>query len=253
MPYLKMAVESVLAQTRKPDEITVADDGSTDGSRDYLRSLHATYPKIKSVFRESNLGVAMNRDLAVRSARSVFVTTLDGDDAYHGEKIEKELNLLDGSLESVVFSDVALINEDGNFIKLLEFDEFSQLNKAEQLHNLLYRKLPIPRDMMLSKQLFIECGGIRHNQKLYEDWDLKLRLLRHAKQWKYNHQVGTEYRQHASGLSNTDPLTHLTCQLEVIINNQEWLRRTAGNDHVFMAMLERVVDNMGYSSVKLVK
>ncbi len=248
-----MAIESVLTQTRKPDEIIVADDGSIDSSRDYLRSLHAIYPEIKTVFRESNHGVAMNRDLAIRSVSSVFVTTLDGDDLYHGEKIERELHLLDGSLETVAYSDVVLINEHGSTVRLLTFAEFCKLSKDDRLLSLLYRKLPIPRDMMFSRKLFIESGGFRHNQSLYEDWDLKLRLLQHARQWKYSPQAGTGYRQHASGLSTTDSLTHLICQLEVITNNQDWLRQTPGMDHVFNAMLKLVVDSMGYSSVKLIK
>jgi len=253
MPYLRLAVESVLAQTIRPDEIIVADDGSTDDSRAYLESLASVHSVVKPVLREQNLGVAMNRDLAVRSAKSSYITTLDGDDLYHPEKIEMELKVLDVHSDCVAYSNVVLIDAVGNSLKYLDFREFSRDNKIQQLQRLLYRQLPIPRDMLYSKALFEESGGYRHDLKLYEDWDLKLRLLNHAHEWRCTNQPGVGYRQHRAGLSTTDELTHLVSQLEVIMGNQGWLREAAGVEHIFNAILQRVVDNMGYRSAQLIK
>lgn len=81
--WLRQCVESVLAQSRQPEEIILADDCSTDGSRELIRSLADAHPTIKAVFRDANLGVAANRDLAIRAVSKDLVTTLDGDDFYY--------------------------------------------------------------------------------------------------------------------------------------------------------------------------
>ena len=99
--YIKEAIESVLSQTRVPDEIIVADDASTDGSRDIIQSIAVNNKLVKPVFREKNLGVAANRDLAICDARSDFITTLDGDDFYYQSKIEKEIAALDGHASTI--------------------------------------------------------------------------------------------------------------------------------------------------------
>ena len=39
MPYLPAAVESILGQSYRDFEFLIIDDGSSDGSADYLRSL----------------------------------------------------------------------------------------------------------------------------------------------------------------------------------------------------------------------
>jgi len=88
--YLKKAISSVLEQSMRVNEIIITDDGSTDGSREIIRSFANQYSILRPIFREKNLGVAANRDLAVRVATSHLITTLDGDDYYFPNKIENE-------------------------------------------------------------------------------------------------------------------------------------------------------------------
>ena len=51
MPYLKDAVESVLAQTFADFRFLIIDDGSTDGTAEYLRSLND--PRLRVIIREN--------------------------------------------------------------------------------------------------------------------------------------------------------------------------------------------------------
>ena len=52
------ALDSVVRQTYPVDEIIVADDCSTDGSRDLLRSYAAAHPNVRVIAREANIGVS---------------------------------------------------------------------------------------------------------------------------------------------------------------------------------------------------
>src|SRR2546423_14971637 len=88
--FIEETLLSVVHQTRPPDEILVADDASTDGSPDIIRSLADAHASIRPILRDRNLGVTLNRDLALREATGDFVTSLDGDDYFLPEKLEKE-------------------------------------------------------------------------------------------------------------------------------------------------------------------
>ncbi|NLY83488.1 MAG: glycosyltransferase family 2 protein [Acholeplasmataceae bacterium] len=73
--YLAEAVDSCKAQTHRPERIIIVDDGSTDGSDAFARSLAGV-----EVFRQTNsgAGVARNHGISQSSAECVFL--LDADD-----------------------------------------------------------------------------------------------------------------------------------------------------------------------------
>lgn len=251
MPFLKEAVGSVLDQTRRPDEIIIADDGSVDGSRQYLEGLARDVEGLRLIFRDKNLGVAANRDLAVRQASSRFITTLDGDDVFLPDKIESELALLGDQLDCLAYSDIREISSDGGTVTHHEINALSTLDIPDRVRYLLYRQGPIPRDMLYSRALFDEAGGYRHDIAIYEDWDLKLRLAEKASKWLHTGQCGIKYRRHNEGLASADPLTLLSWQLDVITRNRGWLAETLGPEEVYKSLLLRIANSIGYRGVEL--
>jgi len=74
--YIKEALDSILAQTYRPVEIVVADDGSTDGTADIISSYGE---KVRYIW-QPNAGLATALNLGLRTARSQFVAFLDADD-----------------------------------------------------------------------------------------------------------------------------------------------------------------------------
>ena len=56
--YIKIAIDSLLSQTHQDWVLWVSDDGSNDGTRDYLRSLNDR--RINVFFQEKNLGIFGN-------------------------------------------------------------------------------------------------------------------------------------------------------------------------------------------------
>lgn len=55
---LRQVVDALIDQTRRPDRILVVDNGSTDGSVGYLRSLTTTYPELSVIESTTNRGGA---------------------------------------------------------------------------------------------------------------------------------------------------------------------------------------------------
>lgn len=74
--YLTQAVEALRAQTRKPDEIIVWDDGSTDGTEAAARKMG----KAIRYFRSENGGKSRALNAAMREARGDLIWICDDDD-----------------------------------------------------------------------------------------------------------------------------------------------------------------------------
>ena len=75
---LRQTIESVFAQSDSDYEVVVVDDGSTDGTRDYLESL-GTRVKVLS---QENRGPSAARNLGVRNASGSHIAFLDSDDLW---------------------------------------------------------------------------------------------------------------------------------------------------------------------------
>ena len=91
-PWLRACVDSVLAQTRPPDEIIVYDDGSTDDSLAILRSYGDRLRLIEGVHDHSlsgraSQGAALHRAFLASTAEHLHL--LDGDDLYFPDRIRR--------------------------------------------------------------------------------------------------------------------------------------------------------------------
>lgn len=72
-------VTDVMVQYGRSYEILFVDDGSHDGSRDALRALAATDPRVKLVFFRRNYGQTAAMQAGLQMASGSAVVTLDGD------------------------------------------------------------------------------------------------------------------------------------------------------------------------------
>ena len=83
-PYLRQTLDSALAQTHRPLEVIVVDDGSTDDS---ARIAESYGPPVR-VFRQPNQGESVARNKAMDLARGSWIAPLDADDVWEPRKLE---------------------------------------------------------------------------------------------------------------------------------------------------------------------
>jgi glycosyltransferase involved in cell wall biosynthesis len=96
--FIAQALASVLAQRVNFDyEILVAEDNSTDGTRDIVLDFHRRYPgRIVPLLRDRNLGAMKNFKEALTSCRGKYLAMLEGDDYWiHEDKLQAQINFLD--------------------------------------------------------------------------------------------------------------------------------------------------------------
>ncbi len=85
-------MRSILAQSFRDFEFVIVDDASTDGTRDYLRTL--TDPRVRVVPLAENIGLTAALNAGLREARGEFVARQDADDWSHPRRLELQMAFL---------------------------------------------------------------------------------------------------------------------------------------------------------------
>lgn len=115
--YISKSIDSFLMQEVDfKIEIIVADDFSTDKTRDIIRSYHEKYPdKIFPIFRDSNIGCVNNFKDAFSKARGKYISICEGDDYFIDKhKIQTQRDLMERHEScTLCFHDVKFYFETG--------------------------------------------------------------------------------------------------------------------------------------------
>lgn len=93
--YLAEAIESVFAQTHRPLELIVVDDGSEDGTAVVAKRFE---PQLRYV-HQPNGGIGSARNHGVRLARGEYLAFLDADDRFVPDKLERQLRAFEADPE----------------------------------------------------------------------------------------------------------------------------------------------------------
>jgi glycosyltransferase involved in cell wall biosynthesis len=91
--FLRRAVDSALRQTFVDWEFVIADDGSDEETRAWLRSIEAP-PRIRVLWLEHSGSPGKTRNAALAAARGRYIAFLDSDDYWAPEKLEIQLPAL---------------------------------------------------------------------------------------------------------------------------------------------------------------
>lgn len=112
--YLGEQLQSIAAQSLRPFELVVCDDGSTDSTVPTLESFGQRAPfDVRIIRNETNLGVTQNFEKAIKLCTGEFIALSDQDDVWLPDKLTRLSELLaqDSSLGGA-FSNAELIGED---------------------------------------------------------------------------------------------------------------------------------------------
>ena len=111
--FILEQLNSIVAQTYHNWELIIADDCSTDGSKEIIRRFIEDNRDRKIIFleNEENLGVAKNFEKGLGFATGEYVAVCDADDVWLQDKLEKELQFLKKGNYGMVYSDMTVVDE----------------------------------------------------------------------------------------------------------------------------------------------
>jgi glycosyltransferase involved in cell wall biosynthesis len=192
--YLGKAIESLLAQTYRPIEIVVVDDGSTDETPAVMDRYAA---RIKAV-RQANAGLAGARNAGLAVAAGELVAFLDADDFLFPDTVEQHVATLLSHPEASV-SYGGCVHVDGADRELgrvtpkpLPDDALTALLSAN--------RFPV-HAAMVRRQAAENVGGFDSSLATCEDWDWWIRLASAGHRFVAAPGAWAVYRRHPASMS----------------------------------------------------
>jgi glycosyltransferase involved in cell wall biosynthesis len=181
--YVGSAIMSAIKQTRRPDEIIIVDDASTDNSIEVINASIEQADKAgisaRLIQHDVNSGtVGASRNTGISATICEYIVCLDSDDMIEPLYIETLLNAIKSRPDvGVVYSGVRTLEEnEGNAIRLWEnwpplFNWGWMTTKSETINNC------IPVASMFRREMWHRAGGYDAAIRSAEDVDFWLRGL----------------------------------------------------------------------------
>jgi len=197
MPYLPEAVDSILAQTYPDFELLIVNDGSKDGSRDYLATL--SDPRVR-ILDQENQGCSAASNLAIQHCNTPYLARMDADDIAHPERMELQLAFMEQHPEvGLLGTQTACMGDRavGSNIKLpTSHDEvWKTLNRG-------YHAMAHPT-LMMRTELIQQIGGYWSYRLADDDVDMMLRLGEISRLANLDHAL-LQYRVRQDSISGAD-------------------------------------------------
>lgn len=170
---LRVAVESIFAQTYQDFEFIVCDDGSTDDSYTVLEKCQNIFGRrLILLHNDKNQGLAssLNRCLAV--AKGTYIGRMDADDRSASERLSKQLSFLKEHPDIGFVGCCAYKFDENGVYGTFKYPAFPTLR------NLRWNACFIHPTMLLHRNVLDAVGGYDENPFCVrcEDYDLWLRL-----------------------------------------------------------------------------
>jgi glycosyltransferase involved in cell wall biosynthesis len=116
--HLAEQLASIAAQSRRPDELVICDDRSSDSTVEILTNFAQSAPFPVRLYRnEENLGSTRNFEKAIGLCQGELVALCDQDDVWYAHKLQSLAGVLESHpMLGGAFSDADLIREDSRLL-----------------------------------------------------------------------------------------------------------------------------------------
>ncbi|HEY3295124.1 MAG TPA: glycosyltransferase [bacterium] len=214
--FIGKAIESVQGQTIDDWEYLIVDNGSTDDTREVVRSYAAKDSRVRLIENNVNI-IALSLNIGVRAAKGKYISQLDSDDEY----LPRTLEHMTAGLEAhpnwgVAIAYYELMDEGGTSLP-----EFGIIKHLEYNRNNILRVDGAGAPRTWHRSVILEFGGFDEKELggYGEDYDLVLKCGEKYEVGRV-HEICYRYRRHGD---NTD----VTRDPEMKIGNKTLARMHA--------------------------
>ena len=166
---LGRAIQSVINQSLKPFEVIIIDDGSNDGTKDWVKE---SFQDIRYIY-QNNQGVSSARNKGIKYACGDWIAFLDSDDEWLPNKLYEQVKVISSNPEIKFFHT--------NEIWIRNGVRVNQMKKHKKYGGYIFDKcLDIcrvsPSSVLIKKEIFDDIGTFDESLRVCEDYDLWLRI-----------------------------------------------------------------------------
>ena len=175
LKYLKRTIPSILELDYPNFEFIIVDNGSVDGSRDFIRR----FKNIKLIENKENLGYSKGKNIGVKCAKGEFVLLLDEDILVKQKLLLKKLVRLFKEKREVINISLLLCNEGEEFTNyyggfyssygIAYKKKIKVSNIIKSSDELVETASPDGGALFFKKRVFEKVGGYDETQPYYCD------------------------------------------------------------------------------------
>ncbi|MCS6846707.1 MAG: glycosyltransferase [Anaerolineae bacterium] len=202
--WLRKSIASALAQTHRPIEVIVVDDGSTDDSVNILRSYG---DRIRFV-QQPHVNGNHARNVGMSLSRGEYLQFLDADDYLLPEKVAAQVALLEATGADAAYCDYAFLTHPDGAPRLGQFRTTGI--QPDLLTALLQGRWIPPHALLWRREVIEALGGWDETFFAAQDYELMLRAALQGLQLRYQPGHWAVVRRYGNvTVSTSDPLRRL--------------------------------------------
>ena len=221
--FLVESIDSVLAQTYRPIELLVIDDGSTDDTAEVLEKWTKQHScdgefQVRYLHQE-NSGAPVARNHGLIESHGEYIQYLDSDDLLHPDKFLTQIGILASDpLFDFVYSGT------GYFIKKPDWNTLSfsgvAVSETQMLSIFFNRPIWLAPSGIYSRRACINIGPWDERLERCQDWEYNIRFILNKPHIAYVEKIFSLARFHNEGRI-TSPLSSEHRIRTVLFANKE--------------------------------
>jgi glycosyltransferase involved in cell wall biosynthesis len=177
LPLLRETMASVLEQTFGDLELIIVDDGSTDGTAEYVRAMTDARVRLVALSHGGNVSRALNA--GVTASRARWLCVLGSDDVWLPTKLERQMRETESAGTRWSYTRYELMTAAGAPTPFRSGDSAAVSGWIAQ--PLLTDELGVTIcSAMMERSLVDEAGGFREQFPFRQDYDLVVRVALRA-------------------------------------------------------------------------
>lgn len=168
---IKRALDSILHQTYQKFEVIIVDDGSMDATKSIIEGFFKIHETIQHCYiYQKNSGPAKARNEGMKVAKGEYIAFLDSDDAWHPQKLELIVCVMQKNRIDLCGHGWAL---EENFETIFNIDDLKL--SVGSFYGVLLKNFAVTPSVVVKKEI---CEYFDESMRYAEDHELWLRMAR---------------------------------------------------------------------------
>jgi hypothetical protein len=231
---IRQAVQSVLNTHYPALEVIIVDDGSTDATRDILKSMSSNNSRHVNIYSHpdnKNCGIAASRNLGIKKASGKYIAFLDSDDLYLPHRFNFSIPWLEENAHVLAAVEPYLLSNFGDELNAVLKKHLTEIQTSDE-------KVTDWLKAMLEKSIYWQCSVITMRRKAIElaGWfDPKYPWAEETPMWLklaasnavgavQNHTPTALVRRHQEHSHGKDQIGEFLVYLEVLLDAMRWTK-----------------------------